>query len=254
MKNVYLISILIICLISCKKDTPKFIDVESPDITKYVLNLSGTKINHYSKYLNNVLQETTYFTDLDTIIDRITKNSSDKIIYKERFFIGSNDYAESSIDSCFDDNGLLYINTSTYQYNNGFLIESDLKYKHFGACTDSGVVTMYNNISDDNIISTKSYSCTDLFDYNDKVNLIDVRYFSNLIKGKVSKNLISHASWANGCPAGPSMTISHSDFEYEFNSNNYISKMRAIRTPCYHTGNTEEVTRTIYTTIYEYVW
>lgn len=114
------------------------------------------------------------------------------------------------------------------------------------------------NISGENIVSSNvsfpnySSGCTDYFEFDNNPNIIDVRYFSNGITGKISKNLITHASWNNGCPAGPSMTISTSDFEYGLNSGNYVSVMREIYTPCYHMGDTKEVTRTIRTTIYEY--
>jgi hypothetical protein len=239
---------------SCKKDTPRFINVESQDITRYVIDLSGNKINAYSKYLNDRLQQTVTFIDQDTIIERITKNRFDVIIGIEICYIGDDGFADSSINSCFRDNGILCsYNASTYQYNNGFLTEATVNYKFYGTYPDSGVVIITNNVSSENIISSGvSFGCTDYYDYNDETNVIDVRSFSNMIKGKISQNLISHASWNNGCPAGPSMSIAYSDFEYEFNSNNYIAKMKETYTPCYHTFDTEEVARTIRTTIYEY--
>jgi hypothetical protein len=258
MRSNLILLILFICIASCKKDTPKFNDVESPDITKYVINNSGNKINSYSKYLNGILQQTVLFIDQDTAITVVTKNSSDEIINKEIYFIGDNGFAESSIDSGFNNSILTYFNTKSYQYFNNFLVKTTLYYKNFGPSADSGIVTISTSISDENISSSKvsypnySTGCTDYFDYNSSSNSIDVRYFSNGITGKTSKNLIAHTSWDNGCPDGPSMTVSCSDYNYEFNSNNYISIMKETYTPSYHMGDTKEVTRTIKTTIYEY--
>lgn len=258
MKSIYCIFIFILGMSACNKDTPKFIDVVSPDVTKYVIDHSGNKINSYSKYFNNVLEHTVTYIDQDSIIIEIKKNSSDKIINKEIYFIGVNGYAESSLDSSFNDNGLSGIYNSTYHYSNDFLVSTDYYYKNFGTNPDSGSVTFSYYISGENIISSNvsfpnyTSGCTDYFDYDGNSNIIDVRYFSNGIKGKISKNLITHASWKNGCPAGPSMSVASSDFEYLLTTDNYIAIMKEIYTPCYHLGDTKEVTRTIRTTYYLY--
>lgn len=82
--------------------------------------------------------------------------------------------------------------------------------------------------------------------------MIDVIDFSNGITGKISKNLIEHASWNSGCPCGPSCSVSCSDFEYQIDNEGYITKMIEIYTPSYHSSSSEEVVKEIRTTIYEY--
>lgn len=252
MTKVCLIATFAVFLLSCKKDKPEFNYVESSEITKYEIHLSGNKIIYYSKYLNDVLQQTISFTDKDSIIEVITENSTDKLTSKRTFFIGSNGYAGSCTDSCFNDTALSYTYSNIYQYSNGFLIQETLNYKIYGNDPDSGTVIIDYEISGNNVATTRnSFGCRTYYEYNSDINMIDVSNFSNSILGKNNLNLVSHVSWNNGCPCGPSSTIAYSDYIYGFYDNNYISKMIEIYTPCYHMSN-EEVTRTVRTTIYEY--
>ncbi len=252
MTKVCLIITIAFLILSCKKDKPDFNYVESTDITKYVIHLTGNKIDHYSKYLNEVLQQTVYFTDKDSIIEVITKNGTDKVISKCIFFIGSNGYAVSSVDSCFNDTTLAYYYGCSYQYSNEFMVQKTINYKTYGDNSDSVTVIIDYEISGNNIASTRnSFGCRSIYEYKSDFNMIDVSHFSNSILGKINQNLISHVSWNNGCPCGPSSTIAYSDYIYGFYGNNYVSKMIEIYTPCYH-SDTEEVIRTVRTTIYEY--
>jgi hypothetical protein len=259
MRRIYLISLIFVFLISCKKDNPEITDKLSSEINRYVIDLSGNKIDHYARYLNDVLQRTVYYIDHDTIIEELTENNDDVIIERKLFFIGNIGYAASCIDSVFSDTGLWYINRIDYEYTNGFLTKSTIKFKSYNTIGDSSLYYITYNISDDNIASTSfsapAYfsSCTDYYDYNSNNNLLDVTRFSNGITGKISRNLISHATWNYGCPAGPSMSVAKSDYEYEFNSDNLISARKEYYTPCYHTTDVKNITRVISITIFEYI-
>lgn len=257
MKYLNILILLFLILTFCNKDDePKFINQNSDEIVKYVINLSGMKIINYTKYINDELIESTSFQESDTTIIRLTTNAENEIIYKRIFRVGNNTLAQSCIDSSFSEFGL-YAAKLYYKYENDFLIETTIDWIQFGDYSDSGRVYITRNYINENLTSLSETSpdwpliCSDLFDYYSIINKIDVKDFSNGITGRISKNLIKHVSWNSGCPCGPSSSTSHSDFKYETDEDGYITKMTETYTPCYHTS-AEEVTRTIRTTIYEY--
>ena len=131
---------LIMFLTSCNKDDePKFINETSDEIVKYLINMTGTKISDYSKYLNNELIEKIAFYETDTVIEQITKNTLNEITYKKTYLIGDNDLAFSCIDSSFSDYGL-YVARLDYDYENDYLITTTIDWKRFGENADSGQV------------------------------------------------------------------------------------------------------------------
>lgn len=258
MRHLKLFIGLFLILISCNKDDgPNFINQTSDETVKYVINLSSLKIIDYSKYINNELIETTSFQNTDSTIVRLTRNSENEITYKSIFLLGNNALAISCIDSSFSEYGL-YTAQLDYEYDNDFLIETTIDWKRFGDNADSGQVYITRILENENISSSNfafgnwTSGCTDYFSYNSTFNKIDVKDFSNGITGKISKNLIEQASWNNGCPCGPSRSIAYSDFKYEIDENGYLTKKVETYTPCYHLSFSNEVTRTISTTFYEY--
>ncbi|BDX37809.1 hypothetical protein CYCD_11640 [Tenuifilaceae bacterium CYCD] len=258
MKHLELYIGLFFILISCNKDSePKFITQNSNEIVKYVINISNMRITDYSKYINDKLIETTSFENTDTTIVRLTKNSENKITYKRVFIVGNTNLAKLAIDSSYSKDGL-YTAHLDYVYENGYLIETTIDWNRFDDNPSSGQFYITRIIENENLKSSnEAYpgwpsGCTDCFDYNSTINKIDVIDFSNGITGNISKNLIKHASWHNGCPGGPSSSIACSDFKYELDNNGYIVKKTETYTPPYNMTLSDEVTRTVKTTIYEY--
>jgi hypothetical protein len=252
-RNLLLTFTILVFICGCKKDEPTVNYVPSSTEVKYKITLSHDTIVEYSQFINNQLTSTKYFYFNGATDEIITKNASGIMTGKSVYQIGSSGYAESSIDSSFSDSGTVSISVSTYEYQNGFLTRHSV---------DTGKYVYTRSISDDNIVSSNvsfpSYQsgCTDYYSYNGFPTIahqttIDVTYFSNKIFGKPNKNLITHASWSNGCPCGPSSNPASSNFQYEFNSSGYVTQMKNYYTPCYHT-ETESVSGTVSTATYEY--
>lgn len=255
MKLVYCILGLFIFTTSCKKEEgPSFV-YENDEVVKFKIELQGLHIKSYTKYIDDVLSETTTFYDYDTIIETLTKNALDEVIYKKRYMMSSNNFAKSAIDTNFSSFG-----SSTakyeYEYENGFLINTTYDWKYLDN-SDSGFVRIFCEIENANIVRSSEFpgdgsiKCLSTFTFNDRHNLIDLRNFSNNITGKVSRNLIDHAQWRFGCPCGPGHIPAYSNFNYEFNTDGSVIKTTEVYTPCYH-WSLSEVTRTVITTIFEY--
>jgi hypothetical protein len=252
MKTLNYLILLLLLIGSCKKDSPRFKDEESSDITTYVIDLEGGTIASYSVYLNSTLESSVYFTDMDSIVEKLTKKGTGELIQKEVFRIGGQGYAVSSTDSTFKDSALYYTNYTVYEYSDGFLTKATINYHYAESPGDSSTIVVTYSIASNNISTINSpYGCSNYYQFNEDVNIIDVRSFSNGILGKISQNLVSHASWNNNCPTGPSMSVAKSDYEYELSESNYITMMRETYTPSYH-SETDVVTRTIRTTYYVY--
>ena len=261
MKNTPLLILtgLLFMISACNKDEPKFVDKPSDELVKYVINLSGSKITDYSKYINDELVEVTTFIIDDTVIERISKNANDKIIGKAVYQIGPEDVAVSSVDSSFTEQGI-DIYKAEYEYTDGFLVEINANWTIAGNPYEIHVL---NTIEDENVVSSyfeEPLGYTNRYRYNDKINKIDLNFsngkkdldFSNGITGKWSKNLVEHVLWQYGLPCGSSSSIPVSDYIYEQDSGGYVTKRIETYTPCYHTIDPGTVTRTISTTIYEY--
>ena len=256
MKLVYCILGIFIVTTCCKKqEGPSFV-YENDEVVKFIIELRDLHIKSYSKYIDDVLKETTTYYDYDSIIERITRNALDEVIYKKRYTIGSNNFAKSAIDTNFSS----FRSTTAkyrYEYENGFLINSIINWKYLDNSDDSVLVRIFYEIENANIVRSTEIpgdgliKCLNTFTFNDRQNLIDLRNFSNNITGKVSRNLIEHAQWRFGCPCGPSHIPAYSTFKYEFDSDGFVIKTTEIYTPCYH-ASLSEVTRTVKTTIYEY--
>jgi hypothetical protein len=250
MKLNVLILVLLIFLTTCKKD--KFLVNYIPSSTEieYKITLSNDTIKQLVTYNNNQLISTKQYYFNGSKDEILTKNANGKIIRKSVCQIGSNGYAESSIDSSYNESGtFLNISVSTFEYQNGFLIKQTI---------DTTQCVYTYSISNDNIVSSNTSSpkywpqgCTDNYSNGTDLTTIDVRNFKNKIFGKPGKNLITNAGWGNGCPCGPSSKNPSSYFEYEFNSRGYVTMMKEYYTPCHH-DDEKSVTGTITTTIYEY--
>lgn len=250
MKYKLIILIILVFLTTCKKDVPKVYFVPGSILVKYKMTLSQDTIKEISTYHNNQLISTKQYFFNGTTDMIISKNANGNVVGRSIYFIGSSGYAESSIDSAFSDSGTFVgISTSIFEYQNGYLIKQTV---------DTVQCVYAYSISNDNIVYSNTSSpkywpqgCTDYYTYGSDLTTIDVRYFNNKIFGKPSKNLITNASWDNGCPCGPSSNNASSYFEYEFNSKGYVTMMKEYYTPCYH-DETTNVTGTVSTTIYEY--
>ena len=258
MKNNFLFLISIVLIISCdKEEEPSFINIPSDEIIRYQITVENNQIAEYVKYVNDIQLESTVFQDFDSVVYMIRTNASNEIIYKKTYHIANSDLASSAIDSSFSEYGL-YVANLEYEYNNGFLINTNIDWKREGENADSGQVYIGKTIENENIVEiNESFpdwpsGCTDYLKYNNLINKLDIRNLTNGITGKISKNLVQHATWNSGCPCGPSSSVAYSDFNYELDENGYVVKMSEIYTPCYHLSTAEEVTRTIKTTIYEY--
>lgn len=258
MKHLGLYILLFFILISCNKDSePKFINENSNEIVKYVINLSNMMITDYSKYVNDKLIETISFERTDSTVVRLTKNTENKITNKRIFVLGNSTLAISAIDSSYSENGL-YTAHMDFEYEDGYLIKTTTEWNRFGDNPSSGQLVTTRVIENGNVkSSTEAYpgwpsGCTDFFEYNNTSNKIDVIDFSNGILGKIDRSLIKHVSWNNGCPSGPSSSIACSDFEYVLDSNGYIVKKIETYTPPYNMTFSDVVIRTVKTTIYEY--
>lgn len=253
MKNVLLIFCLFVFLFpSCKKkDEPKFIDKPSGELVKYIIHLSGLTITEYSKYINDELTENTSFNEYDTIVERIRKNASGKIIDKMVYQMGPDNRAVSSVDSSFGEHSI-DVYTSEYLYADGFWAEQNMLMKngettidfYFTRAIENGNMLIYTIV--------EPAGCSYKYRYNNEINKIDLN-FSNGITGKWSENLTVKTRWNTGCPCGPSSSIATSDYKYELNGDGYVIKRIETYTPCYHVTDPGVVTRTIKTTVYEYV-
>ena len=96
MKLTYWILGIFIVTTSCNKEEgPSFV-YENDEVVKFIIELRDLHIKSYSKYIDDVLKETTTFYDYDTIIERITRNASDEVVYKKRYTIANNNFAKSA--------------------------------------------------------------------------------------------------------------------------------------------------------------
>jgi len=243
---------------SYKEDVPEFFYEYSDQVVKHVIHLTGSWITEYLTYINDDFTQSTVFHDNDTIFESITKNPLNEITYKRTFHKGENGYASYCIDTGFYSN-YYYIARLDYEYENGFVTSIEIDWQRTGTNPDSGSILITRTITDENISSSKISEagwlagCTDYYSYNQTLNKVDIRNFSNGITGKWSKNLVSRITWRAGCPTGPSMTEAYSKYEYELDQNGYVTKMTETYTPSYHTSLSEGVSRTVYTTLYEYM-
>lgn len=258
MRYLKLFIVLSFMVISCnKEDEPSFKYLISADITRYVIELSGTQIISYTKYTNDVLTETVSFHFSDSEVVRLTRNSQNQIAHKRVYQMGGNSLAASCIDTAYSTNALI-IGRSSFEYENGYLTKETYNWKVLGEGSDSGQVFYTRTIENGNVSSVnEAYTnwmsgCNDLYSYTNEPNRIDVIDFSNGLTGKISKDLVEHISWRSGCPCGPSSSIAYTDYEYRTNSDGYITSKLETYTPCYHLSFSEEVTKTLRTTIYEY--
>jgi hypothetical protein len=252
MKNTLLIfALLILIAPACKKkDEPKFVDQASDELVKYVINLSGLKITEYSKYINDEFVEITIFYDYDSVIERIRKNADDKVILKSVYRLDWFNLPLSSVDSSFGEQDI-DVYQSNYLYVDGFWVEKKMLMKNGETTTDFYFTRLIEN---ENVIQfniVEPPGCSYKYSFNNQINKLDLN-FSNGITGNWNKNLVEHASWNEGCPCGPSSSIATSDYKYELNSEGFVTKRIETYTPCYHLTDPGTVTRTIYTTVYEY--
>ena len=241
--------VILIFLTACKKDKLHVDYIPVGTEVKYKITLSHDTIKELITYSDNKLISTKQYLFNGPTAEIITKNANGIVTEKSVYLIGSNGYAESSIDSSFSDTGTFAgISISAYEYQNGFLTRHSV---------DTGKNVYTYTIIDNNIASSNvafpgwQSGCTDYYSYGAYLTTIDVRNFKNNLLGKPGNNLITHASWENGCPCGPSSNPASSDFEYEFNNSGYVTKMKNYYIPCYHAGTTN-LTGTVSTTIYEY--
>ena len=250
MKNTFLFIGLLFIISACNKDEPKFIDKPSDELVKYVIDLSGSKITEYSKYINDEFVEVTTFYNYDSVIEQSRKNVVDEVILKTVYHMGSNGLADSSVSINYGTQELDVYRTQ-YNYADSFLVEINAIWTSDDNSVD---VHILKTIEDENIVSSfveEPSGCTDYYRYNNEINKIDLDFYNGII-GKASKNLKEYKSWQNGCPCGPSSSIAFSDYKYELDSEGYVTKMIETYTPCYHTTDPGTVTRTISTTVYEY--
>ncbi len=242
---------------SYKKDVPEFIYEYSDQVVKYVIHLSGSWITEYFIYINDDLTQRTIFQDNDTSFECIRKTPLNEITYKRIFYKGGNGYATYCIDTAFL-SGSYYIARLDYEYENDFATTIAIDWQRTGTNPDSGAILITRTINDGNISSNNTSDdewpagCTDYYSYNETLNRVDIRNFSNGIIGKWSKNLVSRITWRAGCPAGPSMSEAYSTYQYELSQDGYVTKMTEVYTPSYHLSLSEGITRTVSTTLYEY--
>lgn len=257
MRRVYFILGFLIILSSCNKDNEENIvyNYKYDPVEKYVIELDGLQITKHNYFVDDVLTYTTTFYDYDTIIEEIIKNAAGELFYKSSFEIGQNNYAKSSINTNYFDT-ILSVSESTYQYQNDFRIKSTTEYESSGTPVNTPVIKIHYEIENDNIVGSTtyvdgSYFGSKTFKYNDSQNLLDVRYLSNNITGKISENLIESANEQSGIGhTGASL----SEFTYEINSDGFVTKTTEVRTPASYGGGSSMITRTIKTTVYEYVF
>jgi len=241
-----------------KKDVPEFFYKYSDQVVKHVIHLTGSWITEYGTYINDNYVERTVFHDNDATFENITKNPQNEITYKRTFYKGKDGNATYCIDTGFF-SGSYHLARLDYEYENDFATSIAIDWQRTGTNPDSGTVLITRTIGDENIRSIKISEdgmpamCTDYYSYNETLNKVDVRDFSNGIIGKWSKNLVIRVTWRAGCPTGPSMTEAYSNYEYELDQDGYVTKMTEIYTPSYHTSLSEGVTRTVSTTLYEYM-
>lgn len=241
-------------LASClKDDEPKFVDEASGEVIKYRIGLTeNLQIHGYSKYRNGGFVDTTYFIDQDSIIERITLKSNGVVKRRIIYRLDGDEYAHSSIDTNFEE---LTVSLEEYSYEDGFLIQIINNWYTVGE-TDTVRLVIEYEIKDGNISGmiespSPGLEINSYFDYNNLTNKLDVRYFSNGITGKIAKNLLSHVDWRTNLGAAPSTTSADSDYEYDTDPSGFVTAMTEIYTPGYH-FEAETVTRTVYTTLYEY--
>ncbi|MCX6353042.1 MAG: hypothetical protein NTX03_14465 [Bacteroidetes bacterium] len=238
--------ILVIITFNCKKKSTADLIPTTPDVTyfdeKYVLKLSNDTILYYQHFLKSGLDFTVNFYTKDSVIREVKTDSSNKIISVSTYKMGANGYAKAMIDSDFDKNGKLFpVHSYTYYYTNGFLSKTIL---------DTGKQTVSQVMNNNNITEvTFNSMCRNYYTFTSLINKIDLG-FNNGLLGKANNNLASGGSYANGCPCGPSSVTASSNFTYELNANNYVTKKVESYTPCHHMGG--NVTPTVTTTIYEY--
>ena len=259
MRNSIIALGLILLFASCNKDDePRFIDEPSDEVVKYQVYLSDNQISGYKKYINDEFIERADYYDSDSVSGMIRTDTAGDVIEKATYRMNENDLARSATDSVFSGSGL-YVAELEYEYQDDFMIKAVVHWKNSGTVSDSGLFTITKTIEEENISSVNTSfpnwasGCTDYFKYGDQLNKTDIINLTPRITGKISKNLIVHASWDNGFPCGPSSSIPFSDFHYDLDQNGYVTKMIETYTPCYHLISPGEVIRTVTTTLYEYI-
>jgi hypothetical protein len=248
---------LILLVSSCgEKDIPRFINENSEEIIRYKIELSNKVITSFLKYSNDSLIESTSYFFSDSVIEQITTNREDQIIRNTTYFLGDNSYAKYSIDSIHRNYGVV-VYISQYEYEGTFLFKTLVSWRRLGDNPDSSSYTLINTVEEGNITKIENippgekWGCNDYYRFNDQVNIIDIHDFTNGITGQINSNLMEHISWYSNCHSLPSTTTPSSDLSYELDGNGYVVKKVETITPAYHTSS-EEVKRTIYTSIYEY--
>lgn len=249
---------IILILASCnKKKEPKFEYKNSDEVVKYKINIFGGFITDFSKYVNDDLEEITTFFISESEIKKTTRNELGEVISNNTYFMDNSVFAVSSIDSSFGDLGL-WLTKSNYKYENDYLIEWGYGYWNYsGGSVDSGYVIIEYTIENGNTIKQKvmpngwTSGITDYFTYFNYLNNIDIAGFSNGIKGKINNNLVGHILLQQGIPKHYGSSA-YDDFSYEFDENDYVTKMLRTYTPSYNLEEPGVVTRTVFTTYYEY--
>lgn len=249
-----LFTLTLLLLAACKKDKPEYLDTYSSDVLKYVIHHDGSRINSYDQYINNQLKYVVTFQFGDSLVIKTTCTDSGEVVNKCVYRTGADGYAVSSVDSAFQDGSLSGLRYSTYNYESGYLLSRNIHYQETGSASGIDVLLTYAWENDNTIAAfttQNSTTCSNAYDYNDIPNVLDIRTFSNGITGKISKNLIAHANWDNGCPSGPSQVPGFSDFTYTTNANGYVTSMTTCYTPPYHT-DPEYIHRQFSTTTFTY--
>ncbi len=248
MKRKLYFILLLIFIISCKKDEPSYTYKNSEIITKYSITLSNNEITSYKKYLNDNLTENVTFSNPDSVMEVTTINIPDHYTKIEKYILNANGLA----DSCIISNYRLTDTTITvdyYQYEGDYLIKHQI---------NTGEYYYTYLINNQNITSASingpSFQCSDNYTMNNNFNKIDLLKLRNGKTGKWSKNLIQQVAWFSGCPSGPSMSVAHSDYYYTIGNNNYVTNMTEIFTPSYHMEANQRVIRTAKLTFFEYTF
>ncbi|MDD5695868.1 MAG: hypothetical protein PHD61_11270, partial [Bacteroidales bacterium] len=200
MKNIFYLLGLIFLILSCNdKDEPKFIDQPADDVT-YQVYLTDNQISGYKKYIKDEFAEKADYYDSDSLTQMIRTSAAGEIIEKVSYEMSDNNLALSATDSIFRP-GLIYVATMDYEYQDGFMIKSNVHWKNIGDNTDSGIFTVTKTIENENIVSVNNSftnwisGCTNYFEYGDQLNKLDIQSLTPGITGKISKNLIAQATW-----------------------------------------------------------
>ena len=238
-RNILIILITLTLFAGCSKKNSSIIT----GIDKFVIFLSNdyqiNKVEHYTNgnTINYVI--TFYYSKQLIVINRKYINNISNSI--QCYYLNSFGLADSCVDSVFNNSKLTDFSIIKYQYNNGYLIHSDIIDKSIinGVVIYVSTSSRSYTIENGNVllIACEGSDCDSYsFKYTGNKNYVDINDFLNDFCGKKNANLIESVTIA--CP-----NLNENSFNYKLNYQGLVIEKTSIFS-----------SNRIFVTTYEYIF